>query len=594
MRQSSDSPDSTSTARNREFERLRKIFDYSHDAGFLIDPEEDRILDANRAACAMMGYSREELATLPISAMHPDEMPLFRSFAKEVMERGSAFTDELTCVTKEGDRLAAEISASPVEIDGRPCVIAWVRDIRARKEAEDALRESEARFRSVFDNAAVAIYMIETDGSFCDLNPKATEDSGFLREELLGTPLWDLSEGMTPEVFEMVVRQMENSGPVTISNTHRRKDGTTFPVEVRACLVDMGDRRVVLSLASDISDRLEAEQKRIELNRTKLQVGYLKEMLAGEHVFDEIVGSSPSMKQLFTEIDQVARTDATVLIVGETGTGKELVARALHAGSSRSEAVPVKVNCAALSAGLIESELFGHEKGAFTGATSQRIGRFELADNGTIFLDEIGDLSAELQAKLLRVLQEGEFERVGGTSTLKTDVRVLAATNQDLEKAVEEGRFRADLYYRLRVFPLHVPPLRERTGDIPLLAHYFLRDLALVLKKDVTEISPSTMAELEVYDWPGNVRELRNVIERAVITSTGSELELKNWRTRPGSGDGKPTDVRLDSMERSHILDVLERCSWQISGEAGAARLLGLKPTTLQSRMKKLDIRRPT
>ena len=310
-----------------------------------------------------------------------------------------------------------------------------------------------------------------------------------------------------------------------------------------------------------------------------------------------MVGTSPAMNALFGEIDQVASTNATVLMVGETGTGKELVARAIHAHSSRSESVLVKVNCAALSAGLIESELFGHEKGAFTGAISQRTGRFELADGGTIFLDEIGDLSAELQAKLLRVLQEGEFERVGGTDTLKVDTRVLAATNQNLEQAVEERRFRADLYYRLRVFPLRVPPLRERTGDIPLLVHYFLNFFTGTLGKPVQRVSPEKMAALNAYDWPGNVRELKNVIERAVITSSGQELELRNWQTPSGAGE-RPgeeagADQALEAVERQHILRVLEQCGWKVSGEGGAAQVLGLKPTTLRSRMKRLGIERP-
>jgi transcriptional regulator with GAF, ATPase, and Fis domain len=304
------------------------------------------------------------------------------------------------------------------------------------------------------------------------------------------------------------------------------------------------------------------------------------------------VGASPALRGVLRQTDQVAGTDSTVLITGETGTGKERVARAIHEASSRRDRVLVKVNCAALPAGLIESELFGHEKGAFTGAIARRIGRFELADGGTIFLDEVGDLPLELQAKLLHVLQEGEFERVGGTRTLRIDVRVIAATNRDIEKAVAEERFRADLYYRLKVFPIHVPPLRDRQEDIPLLVKYFARRYGAKLGRRIETVSPETMAALARYPWPGNVRELENVIERAVIISGGTELELGDWPAQPGSAPPLTGVATLDGVQREHIRAVRRQTGWQVRGPTGAARILGLKPSTLAARMKKLGIQR--
>jgi predicted ATPase/transcriptional regulator with GAF, ATPase, and Fis domain len=332
---------------------------------------------------------------------------------------------------------------------------------------------------------------------------------------------------------------------------------------------------------TQLRDRLQAENV------------YLLEEVKTQHRFEEIVGRSPALREVLGQIERVAPTHATVLIQGETGTGKELVARALHDLSRRKERPLVVVNCGAISPGLVESELFGHEKGAFTGAVARKIGRFELADGGTIFLDEIGDLSMDLQVKLLRVLQEGEMERVGGTRPLRVDVRVIAATNHDLAQAVGAGRFRADLYYRLNVFPIRTPPLRERREDIPLLVRYFVLKYAVKLGKRIETVPRSTLEALAAYSWPGNVRELANVIERSVILSTGTRLELGDWITsqRPGLPDSP--EGTLEAVERDHIARALAQTGWKVSGPHGAARLLGLKPTTLEARMKKLGIKRP-
>jgi formate hydrogenlyase transcriptional activator len=329
---------------------------------------------------------------------------------------------------------------------------------------------------------------------------------------------------------------------------------------------------------------------------------YLQEEIHREHNFTELVGNSPPLLALLRQVDQVAPTDSTVLISGETGTGKELVARAIHGRSGRRDRPLVKVNCSAISAGLVESELFGHVKGAFTGAIERRIGRFELADGGTIFLDEVGELPPETQVKLLRVLQEREFEPVGSSRTQPVNVRVIAATNRDLEEAVAAGRFRSDLFFRLNVFPLGVPPLRERREDIRLLVMFFLGQLARRLGKPLTSVTNETMERLTAYGWPGNIRELQNILERAAILATGPMLEIESpllpaasppARKSPSSGSGPHDLPSLEDVERSHILAALERTSWVIDGAQGAAAILKLHPNTLRSRLDRLGIKRP-
>jgi formate hydrogenlyase transcriptional activator len=323
---------------------------------------------------------------------------------------------------------------------------------------------------------------------------------------------------------------------------------------------------------------------------------YLEDEIRSEVQFEEIVGNSAVLRRVLRQVEAVAPTDSTVLIYGETGSGKELIARAVHRLSQRSSHPFVKLNCAAIPTGLLESELFGHEKGAFTGAIAQRIGRFELASQGTIFLDEVGEIPLELQPKLLRVLQEREFERLGSSRTLRTDARLVAATNRDLQLMVDDQRFRSDLFYRLNVFPIHVPPLRERREDIPFLVRHFTQHFARLMKKEIDTISSETMNAMVRYPWPGNIRELQNVIERAVILSPGSELKvpiadlkLRNSDNHAAHGE----EMTLREIERRHILSVLEQTNWVFSGPNGAAARLGMKRPTLQFRMRKLGITRP-
>ena len=315
----------------------------------------------------------------------------------------------------------------------------------------------------------------------------------------------------------------------------------------------------------------------------------------GTHNFDEIVGTSAALTAVLKQVEVVAPTESTVLILGETGTGKELIARAIHTASSRSRRPFVKLNCAAIPTGLIESELFGHEKGAFTGAIAQRIGRFELADGGTVFLDEVGEIPLELQTKLLRVLQEREFERLGSTRTLRTDARLIAATNRELQKMVEQRKFREDLFYRLNVFPIYVPALRERSEDIPLLVNRFAQRFARRMNRTIETIPAETMAALTRYPWPGNIRELQNLIERAVILSHGPVLQvpLQDLDNCAALRRANGKDQTLEAAERAHILAILKETRWVLGGTRGAAVRLGINRSTLQFRLKKLGIVRP-
>jgi len=345
--------------------------------------------------------------------------------------------------------------------------------------------------------------------------------------------------------------------------------------------------------------KLQAALAEVEVLRAQLQSEneYLRAGATGAEGFEDVVGESPALQKVLFQVEQVAPTNSTVLVLGETGTGKERIAQAIHVSSRRRDRPLVTVNCAALPPTLIESELFGHEKGAFTGAVSRKIGRFELAHGGTLFLDEIGELPFAEQAKLLRVLQEGKFERVGSSLTRKVDVRVIAASNRHLADAVRDGTFRQDLYYRLRVFPIEMPPLRTRKEDIPLLVWHFLGQLARTMGKKIERVPAATMARLVAYDWPGNIRELRNVLERAVVLSPVSALRLDALGESLQAPAAAPTVEggarRLEDVEREHILRTLESCGWRLKGKGNAAVQLGLNASTLYSRMKKLGIRRP-
>ena len=363
---------------------------------------------------------------------------------------------------------------------------------------------------------------------------------------------------------------------------HAFKDDVDFLMQVAGQVGIAMDNALAYGQIADLKDQLAQEKL------------YLEDEIRSEMNFDEIIGSSAALRRVLQQVETVAPTDSAVLILGETGTGKELVARAIHNLSRRKDRTFVKLNCAAIPTGLLESELFGHEKGAFTGAIAQRIGRFELANNGTAFLDEIGEIPLELQPKLLRVLQEREFERLGSTRTLRTDARLVAATNRDLSAMVDEQKFRSDLFYRLNVFPVRVPSLRERPEDIPLLVRHFAQQNARRSNKAIETIPTETMNSLVQYHWPGNVRELQNVIERAVILSTGPVLKVPLSDPKARKAAGSTNHDTLEEAERKHITTVLGESNWVVGGPSGAAARLGMNRSTLQFRMKKMGIARPS
>jgi PAS domain S-box-containing protein len=422
-----------------------------------------------------------------------------------------------------------------------------------------------------------------------EVNEYWLKNLGYERGEVIGQPVLKFAgPDCRAYVKDVVMPQLARAGfvkNVEVQGLKKNGEIVDLVASSRVKRDDHGKFLFSQTFLLDITDQRRAERESV----------YLQEALQSELNFDEIVGNSPAMQRVFSAIEVVAPTDSTVLLLGETGTGKELIARALHDHSRRKQSVMVKVNCAALPASLVESELFGHEKGAFTGAVGQKKGRFELAHRGTIFLDETGELPLETQSKLLRVLQEQEFERVGGFQTHKVDVRVIAATNRDLEEEVRRGAFRADLFYRLNVFPIEVPPLRERKDDIPLLASYFVRKFSQRMGKRVLSIQRPVYDQLQQYDWPGNVRELANLLERAVILCQGDSLlpqHLMVSRSRH-TGASPETLPTLDEGERRLILRALAQTGGVLAGPNGAAALLGINRSTLWSRMKKLGIELP-
>jgi PAS domain S-box-containing protein len=463
-----------------------------------------------------------------------------------------------------------------------------------RLRFEKMLQESEERFRDLFDEAPIAYVHEDLESRFIRANRAALRILGLKPEEAVGTvgltlvaDVTDMRKRVQAAFAEM--EQGNDPGPVVIE-LRRKDDGR--PVWVQWWSKPDPGGKFTRTVMIDITERVLMEREKARLQQ---QNAYLQDEIKSAHNFDEIVGRSPALVSVLQRVSKVAGTDSTVLITGETGTGKELVARAIHSASPRRTKPLIKLNCAALPANLVESELFGHEKGAFTGATARKPGRFELADGGTLFLDEVGELPLETQAKLLRVLQEREFERVGGTVSVKADVRVIAATNRDLAKMTKDGKFREDLFYRLNVFPVRLPALRERPGDVPLLVRHFVAKFAGRLGKRIEDVGADTLDALAAYPWPGNIRELENVIERAVILSDGLDLEidpevlsLTTEYAAPGA-----SGQSLVAVERDHILGVLSQTGWVIEGAGGAAKVLGLHPNTLRSRMKKLGISRP-
>jgi PAS domain S-box-containing protein len=478
-----------------------------------------------------------------------------------------------------------------------------------RLDLESQLRRNEEQLRDLFEEAPIAYVKEDLESRFISANRAALRILGLGPEDVPGligkslVPETPEAQRIARDQFALQVRGEETRGVVV--ELRRKDNGNPVWIEIWANPDPSGQYARTMFL--DVTDRILMEREQARLAAENV---YLQEELKSVHNFEEIIGQSPALVDVLEKVNRVAKTDATVLIAGETGTGKELIARAIHSASQRRDKPLIKVNCAALPSTLIESELFGHEKGAFSGAVNRRAGRFELAHGGTIFLDEISEIPLELQPKLLRVLQEREFERVGGVGSIKVDVRVIAATNRDLAKSIQENRFREDLYYRLNVFPLVLPPLRDRPDDVPLLVQHLVRKFSTRLGLRIESVAKATIERLGRYAWPGNVRELENILERAVILSNGPTLEIDEAVLASAAAELRPmvdseaTSVGSDAVSavensaleslasstRSHILAALEKSGWIIDGPHGAAKILAVHPNTLRSRMKKLGI----
>ncbi len=613
-------------------------FDFASQPMMLLDPHGDRIVDANPAVCTLLGYDRTLLRQMKISALHAGQVPALIVFTQAVFDKGSFWTTSLTPRHAAGNELRLEYSGSLIPRDGTPLVLLAMNDLEQRRRrlvdatAEDHMRGGIAawqRVERVFRDierenqlilraAGEGIYGVNAEGKTTFVNPVAERILGWSAEELVGTDIHSTvhhthHDGRHYPHEDCPIYAAFRDGAVhqVTDEVFWRKDGT--PVWVEYTSTPIRDRGVVVGAVivfRDVSQRRDADEK---LRAALSEVDQLRERLEQENAYLQeeirtetnprgIIGRTAAVQKTLRQVSLVAPTDATVMITGESGTGKELIARAIHEASQRSDRPLIRVNCAAIPRELFESEFFGHVRGAFTGALRDRIGRFELADGGTLFLDEVGEIPLELQGKLLRVLQEGHFERVGEERTRGVDVRVIAATNRELKAEVKQGRFREDLYFRLNVFPVETVPLRDRREDIPLLAQHFLTSESKSFKSDL-RLSEGDVRRLMQYDWPGNVRELQNVIERAAILAQNGrlriDLPIQQGGTEPPAASRRPrngapqaimTDDEMRDYERNNILAALKASGGKVFGKDGAAELLAIKPTTLASRIKSLGI----
>jgi PAS domain S-box-containing protein len=611
------------------------VFEHCAEAIALLNPFSDRLGDLNIATCKLLGYPRQELLELPVSKLFGHQLADLIVFTQAVMDKGRGWTEELSCNCKSGERIELEISATTLQIKGEQQLILVIRERSHEKYQRDQahtertmrggliewrnilnlFQESERDNQLLLSSVGDGIYSINSEGLATFVNPAGARMLGWEPQDMIGKNIHRIhhhthADGSHYPVEECPIYKAVRDGVVHEGRQEVfwRRDGSSFPVEFTSTPV-ISDGQIVGAVVvfRDITERRSTENQlqsaleelKVLKERLEEQNAYLQEEIHIEHNFREIVGQSEPIKKIIKQIDVVAPTDASVLINGESGTGKELIARAIHQASRRNASPLIRVNCAAIPAELFESEFFGHIRGAFTGAVRDRVGRFELADGGTLFLDEIGEIPLELQSKLLRVLQEGQFERVGEERTRKVDVRIIAATNRDLRQEVVAKHFREDLYFRLNVFPIQSPALRDRPMDIAPLAAHFLKQTGKRLNMPGRRLRNSDIERLQRYSWPGNIRELQNVIERALITSIGADLnlDLPDESTVDQSlaalNVAIPTiltDAQVRDLERGNMQAALSATKGKLFGKGGAAELLGIKPTTLASRLKRLGI----
>jgi len=601
--------------------RYLELYDLAP-VGYCTVNEKGLILESNLIAATMLATTRGALVKqLFTRFILKEDQDIYYLQYKRLADTGMPQTCELRMLRKDGAPFWGRIQANAAEGAGGAFVSRVVMsDITEHKQMEEALKSSEARYRRLFETAQDGILILEAGtGQVVDANPFLIEMLGYSREDLVGKKLWEIGAFKDIEASKAVSSELQRNGYARYMDLPlETKSGQPMDVEfisnlhlvdhhkvIQCNIRDITEQKVMAEALRNAHDELErqVEERTAELKAALSEIQTMKDHLEAEnvffrrdlkmrHKFSHIIGQSDGLKYVLYRAEQVAPADTTVLILGETGTGKELIAFAIHGMSSRKERPLITVNCAALPGNLIESELFGREKGAFTGADTRQIGRFEIANGSTLCLDEIGELPLELQAKLLRVIQHNEFERLGSSQTIKVDVRIIATTNRDLEEEVRKGRFRQDLYYRLNVFPITVPPLRQRTEDIPLMVQAFLERYSRKMGKQITSIQKGTLKALQDYPWPGNVRELESIIERAVILCTGPVLQLAD-KLMVSSPSLTSTVRSLEETERNQINKILAETQWRIEGKDGAAAILGLHPSTLRARMHKLKVVRP-
>ena len=557
----------------------------------------------NRQVLEYFGKTIEEMKHWDTSdAVHPDDLPQMIEAYRHSMETGQPLDVEHRGRRADGVYLWHLLRSRP-QRDAEGRIVRWytlVTDIDERKRAEgelerafDEIAKSEVELRTMMDAIPQLIIGIKADGKFLSANQAVLEYTGLTKEEVRSESFRDVfhpedSERLRDEREAAILRGV----PFEYERRVRRRDGhyRWFLIQYNPLLDEHGKVIRWYATGTDIEDRKQVEE------RTRQENFALREQIDQGFMFEEIVGSSPALKTVLSSIVKVAPTDSTVLITGETGTGKELMARAIHKRSQRAGHAFISVNCASIPPSLIASELFGHEKGAFTGAVQRRQGRFELAHTGTIFLDEIGELPAETQIALLRVIQERQFERVGGSRVIPTDVRIIAATNRDLPAAIASGTFRSDLFYRLNVFPIDAPPLRQRKDDIPMLVEYFVKRYADKARKQISKIDKNTLKLCQTYHWPGNIRELQNIVERSVILCNGDTFRVEPaWLSSQADArspeSGALTKI-LDSHEKEMIEAALAEAKGKVAGPDGAASKLGIPRSTLDARIKQLNIKK--
>ncbi len=563
------------------------------DAVMVVDTE-GVIRFVNHCTETLLGVNRGQLVGREVESLVPEDLRREHrnqrgDFSSDPMLRPMGEGRELLLLRPDGRTRPIEIGLGPLEVDGENFVVCCLRNISLSKEREERLQE-------IVDSMPGLFYVFDSEGRLVWWNRAFGRVTGYTPEELDGRIWSDFIDPDDRDQVETLIALLFEDGQTRGAEYNLiLGDGTTAPYAGSGALCDFDGKPHMVGLTIDVSHLRRTEAKLRERvaeveelkNRLESENAYLRQEVVLTQRHGDIVGESKAIRKALEKVERVAVTESSVLLLGETGTGKELMARRVHALSRRSGRPMVTVNCAALPSTLIESELFGREKGAYTGAVSRQAGRFEVADKSTLFLDEIGELPLELQSKLLRVLEEGAFERIGSSRTTRVDVRIIAATNIDLEKAVSEGRFRQDLYYRLNVFPIEIPPLRKRPEDIPLLVWSFIEEIGREMGVTIESVSKGAMDRLQRFPWTGNVRELRNVVERSMIFSRDQTFILAMPEVDgPNGGE----DLTLDGAQRRHIRKILDETGGRISGRGGAAEVLGVKPTTLRSRIERLGM----